>query len=201
MATYNLYKFEHRHKDRLEDLQMIRSDLARAIECVRILVGPPPLHKHAPVFAMALQTQALVSYVRCFSTGRRAALNRDVFSKKPLLEKEHDEFKKFRDQHIAHSAGPHEHNEQLVAAKSAESAAHGIGSYNFFFAGFAPKDLRRFLLLLLFVDKHAKDEETRLGNEMAREIIGPKSTYSKARRSFLSVVNHEQIYPTKRRGL
>lgn len=139
MATYNLYKFEHRHKDRLEDLQMIRSDLARAIECVRILVGPPPLHKHAPLFAMALQTQALVSYVRCFSTGRRAALNRDVFSKKPLLEKEHDEFKKFRDQHIAHSAGPHEHNELIVAAKSAESAAHGIGSYNFFLLGLPRK--------------------------------------------------------------
>src|SRR5437763_937608 len=116
-AMYNLYKFKHRHKDRLEDLQMIRDDLSRAIECVRILIGPPPLHKHAPVFATALQTQALVSYVRCFSNGRRTALNRDVFLQRPELEKAHDEFKTVRDQHVAHPAGSHEHNELIVAAK------------------------------------------------------------------------------------
>jgi hypothetical protein len=197
--TYNLYKFEHRNKDRLEDLQMIQSDLGRAIECVQILLGPPPLHKHAPVFATALQTQALVSYIRCFSTGRRTSLNREVFLAKPELEKDHDEFKKLRDQHVAHPAGSHEHNELIVAADSQDSAAYGIGSYNFFFAGSVPKDLKRFLSLLLYVMKQAKEEETRLGNEMAREMISSKSSWTKAKLAFYKVIHHEQLYLTRRK--
>lgn len=178
---------------------MIRADLARGIECVRILIGPPLLYKHAPVFATALQTQALVSYVRCFSTGRRTALNRGVFAARPEFEKDHDEFKKLRDQHVAHPAGPHEHNELIVAAIAPDSGAYGIGSYSFFLIGFASRDLRRFLSVLLYVAKKAEEEERRLGDEMARETIGPKSSLAKARRAFASVVNDEQLYPTKRK--
>ena len=157
------------------------------------------MHTHAPAFATALQTQALVSYVRCFATGRKNTLNRDVFLSKPELEKDHDEFKKLRDQHVAHSTGSHEHNELIVAADSPDSAAYGIGSYNFFFAGFAPKDLKRFLSLLLYVMKQAKEEETRLGNEMAREMIGSKSSWAKARLAFSKVIHSEQLYPTRRK--
>ena len=197
-TALNLFKFEHPHKARLEDLQMIREDLSRAIQCVRLLLGPPPMHNHAPVFASALQTQALVSYVRCFSTGRRTALKRNVFTPRPELEKVHDEFKKLRDQHVAHPAGPHEHNELIVAAKSADSRAHSIGSYNFFFAGFPVKDLRRFLALLKFVDKQALAEENLLGNELARDLLGSRSSYARARRAFSLVVSREQLYPTKR---
>lgn len=196
--SYQLFKFEHRHKDRLEDLQMIRADLQRAVQCVQVCLGPPQLASHAPVFATALQTQALVSYVRCFSTGRRTALTREVFKLKPQFERAHDEFKKLRDQHVAHPAGPHEHNELIVAAKSADSAAHGVGSYNFFFASFAPKGLKRFLALLLYVEKAAESEEIRLGDEMAREMIGPRSSWKKAGKAFADVIHHEQIYPTKR---
>ena len=195
-----LFQFQHPYKERLEDLQMIRADLGRAVECLRVLSGPPPLHTHAPVFAAALQTQALVSYVRCFSTGRRTALNRDIFAANTKFAKDHEEFKKVRDQHVAHPAGPHEHSELIVAAESPESPAIGIGSYNFFFAGFAPKDLRRFLSLVRFVARHAEAEEKRLGDDMARNIIGPKATYAKARGVFHHVVDSEQLYPTKRRA-
>lgn len=178
---------------------MIRRDLRTAIECVQILLGPPPLHQHAPVFATALQTQALVSYVRCFSTGRRTALTRGIFAKKPELEAAHDEFKKLRDQHVAHPAGKHEHNELLLAAKTPDWPAHGLGSYSFFFVGFAVKDMRRFLSLLKFVAEEAEQEERQLGNELAREVVGPKSSYLKAKRAFAAVIHDEQLYPTKRR--
>lgn len=197
--SYSLFTFEHRHKARLEDLQMIRGDLKHAIEFTQILLGPPPLHKHAPLFATALQFQALVSYVRCFSTGRRSALSKAIFANDPQLESAHEEFKKIRDQHVAHPAGKHEHNELLIAAKSQDSVARGIGSYNFFFAGFAEKDLRRFLRLLRFVAKKVEVEEKQLGNEMARDIIGPKATFAKAQRAFASVIHDEQMYPTRRK--
>lgn len=197
--TYGLFKFEHRHKARLEDLQMIRGDLGHSIQFAQILLGPPPLHTHAPLFATALQFQALVSYVRCFSTGRRSALTKAIFAGDQQLESAHEEFKKVRDQHVAHPAGKHEHNELLIAAKSPDSAAHGIGSYNFFFAGFAEKDLRRFLKLLRFVAKKVEVEEKQLGDEMARDIMGPKATFSKAKRAFTSVIHDEQMYPTKRK--
>lgn len=196
---YKLFKFEHRHKARLEDLQMIRGDLRHAIQFTQILLGPPVLHSHAPLFATALQFQALVSYVRCFSTGRRSALTRSIFDGQPEFENAHEEFKRVRDQHVAHPAGKHEHNELLIAAKSAESAAHGIGSYNFFFAGFPENDLRRFLKLVRFVEKKVSMEEKLLGDELARDVIGPKATYASAQRAFARVVHDEQLYPTKRK--
>lgn len=177
---------------------MIHRDMQAAIQYVQIILGPPPLHSHAPLFATALQFQALVSYVRCFSTGRRSALTREIFSGHPELEDMHDEFKKIRDQHVAHPAGKHEHNEILIAAKSPNSPAQGIGSYNFFFAGFIEKDLRRLLKLLRYVEKMVKAEEKRLGDELAREIMGPKATYAKAQRAFAKAIHDEQLYPTKR---
>lgn len=179
---------------------MIRGDLRHAVQFLQILLGPPSLHSHAPLLATALQFQALVSYVRCFSTGRRSGLTKDVFAGDQTLEQTHEEFKKVRDQHVAHPAGKHEHNELLIAAKSAFSAARGIGSYNFFFAGFSEKDLRRFLKLVRFVAKKVELEEEQLGDEMARAVIGPKATYAKAQRAFASVIHDEQLYPTKRRG-
>lgn len=203
MATVraiNLYSFQHPNKGRLEDLQMIRSDLGRAAECLRILLGPPPLHTHAPLFASALQTQALVSYVRCFSTGRRTALNRDLFASSAKYAKDHEEFKKLRDQHVAHPAGPHEHNELLVAAHSPDARAVGIGSYNYFFAGFPPKDLARFLSLVRFVTREAELEERKLGDQLAKEMMGPGATYRKALSRFAAAVESEQLYPTKRRA-
>lgn len=197
--SFGLFKFEHPHKARLEDLQMIRGDLGHAIQFAQILLRPPPLHSHAPLFATALQFQALVSYVRCFSTGRRSALSKAIFAGDQALEQAHEDFKKVRDQHVAHPAGKHEHNELLIAAKSATSAARGIGSYNFSFAGFAEKDLRRLLKLLRFVAKKVELEEKQLGDELARAVMGPKATYAKARRAFASAIHDEQLYPTKRK--
>jgi hypothetical protein len=197
--AFNLFKFEHPHKARLEDLQMIRGDLQHAIQFTQILLGPPPLHSHAPLFATALQFQALVSYVRCFSTGRRSALSKTLFEGDQKLEQAHEEFKRIRDQHVAHPAGKHEHNELLIAAKSPDSPARGIGSYNFFFAGLAEKDLRRFLKLLRFVAKKVEIEEKQLGDKLARDVMGPKATYARAQRAFASAIHDEQLYPTKRR--
>lgn len=197
-SSFQLFKFEHRHKVRLEDLQMIHRDIRAAIQYVQIILGPPPLHSHAPLFATALQFQALVSYVRCFSTGRRSALNREIFAGQAELESMHEEFKKVRDQHVAHSAGKHEHNELLIAAKSRDSVACGIGSYNFFFSGFIEKDLRRFLKLLRFVEKMVAAEEKQLGDELARDIMGPNATYAKAQKAFAKAIHNEQLYPTKR---
>ena len=140
-----------------------------------------------------------MSYVRCFATGRRSALTRAVFAIDPEMEKQHEEFKNIRDQHVAHPVGRHEHNELIVAAKSAGSAAKGIGSYNFFLAGLTAKDLRRLLKLVRFVDRLAQEEEANLGNELAREMMGHKATYTKAKRAFALLIHEEQLYPTRRR--
>jgi hypothetical protein len=115
------------------------------------------------------------------------------------MEAMHDEFKNIRDQHVAHPAGPHEHNELIVAAESADSAARAIGSYNFYFSGFPEKDLRRLLRFIRHVDRQAQDEENRLGDELARDLVGPRATYAKVQRAFISLVSQEQLYPTKRR--
>jgi hypothetical protein len=126
-------------------------------------------------------------------------LTRQVFAEDPGMELQHDEFKNIRDQHVAHPAGRHEHNELLVAAKSETSVAKGIGSYNFYFAGFTERDLRRLLRLIRFVDKQAHEEELALGNELAKDVIGPTATFARAHRAFSKLIHQERLYPTRRR--
>ncbi len=61
------------------------------------------------------------------------------------------------------------------------------------------KELRSFLRLVRLVEKKVAAEEKLLGDELARDIIGPKATYASAQRAFASVIHSEQLYPTKRK--
>jgi hypothetical protein len=143
---------------------------------------------------MALNTQALISYIRCFGGGKRKGLNREVYASKPELQKIHDEMKHLRDRHIAHSAGPHEHLELLVAAESPDDAALGIGIYSFFLSADNPASLRNFLRLIKFADKYVYGEIERIGNVMAKDLMGPKATWKNSIRKFYEHIDMSQIY-------
>ncbi|MDP3282545.1 MAG: hypothetical protein Q8M57_16155 [Nitrosomonas sp.] len=57
----------------------------------------------------SLYISALVSYIRGFTSGKRAArLSTDIFSKLDGAEVVHNYFKDIRDKHIAHSVNPFE---------------------------------------------------------------------------------------------
>ncbi len=188
------WNFNHPEKTVLQELLLIRADLYRAKQCVQLCLGPPYLASHAGLFAMAVNTQALISYIRCFGGGKRKGLKREIYASRPELLAIHDEMKKLRDQHIAHSAGPHEHLNLIVAAESPHSAVVGIGVYTFFLAADNPKSLKGFLRLIKFAEKYVSGEITRIGNSMAKDLIGPKATWKKALQSFYEQVNNDQVY-------
>lgn len=192
------WNFSHPEKIVLEELLLVKDDLLRAKQCIQLCLGPPYLASHAGIFAMAVNTQALISYMRCFGGGKRKGLNRNIYTSKPELLVIHDNIKKLRDQHIAHSAGPHEHLNLLVAAESPYSAAVGIGIYSFFLAADNPKSLREFLRLVRFAEKHVTSEITRIGNAIAKDVIGPKATWKKAIQGFYEQINSDQLYTPRK---
>jgi hypothetical protein len=192
------WNFNHPEKIVLQELLLVKADLHRAKQCIQLCLGPPYLASHAGLFAMAVNTQALISYMRCFGGGKRKGLKREIYTSRPELLEIHDKMKKLRDQHIAHSAGPHEHLNLVVAAESPHSAAVGIGVYTFFLAADNPKSLREFLRLVNFAEKYVSAEVTRIGNAMAKDLIGPKATWKKALQSFYEQINSEQLYSPRK---
>ena len=192
VSTWN---FKHPQKADLEGLLLVKADLHRAKQCIQLCLGPPYLASHAGLFAMAVNTQALISYARCFGGGKkRKGLNREIYSSTPELLAIHDEMKKLRDQHIAHSSGPHEHINLIVAADSAYKPALGIGIYEFFLAADNPTSLRKFLKLVNFAESYVSKEITRIGNIVAKDVMGSKATWKKALDSFYSHISSSQIY-------
>ena len=194
---YSAFGFDHPLKAELEHLLSIAADLRRTATALRFLVSPftpPPIMREAGVLGMALYTQALVSYVRCFSSGRRKGLSQDIFAKKPELLVAHIDIKSIRDKHVAHPVSEHEHCNVLVAAENPDAPAVGLGVRYWFFAGGDQKHMRLFLKVTEFASKHVQREIKLKGNELARLVMGPRATWKSAQTSFHSCLNEEQVY-------
>jgi hypothetical protein len=191
------YGFEHPLKAPLEHLLSTRGDIQRAKEAILILLGAPTLFRESGVIAGALYTQALVSYVRCFTSGRRKGLDTSAFDNRADMLIAHNNFKDIPDKHIAHPVGKLEHWGILVAAKDPESPAVGLGIQNWFYVGATRAELKSFLKLATFVEKHIDTEINRVGSLLAKAILGPKATWKSAERAFHRHITQDQIYPTK----
>ena len=192
------FGFDHPLRTELEHLLSVQGDIHRAKEALSFLDAHPRLFMESGVIAGALFTQALVSYVRCFTSGRRKALDSAIFDSTPELLKLHQEFKELRDRHVAHPVSAHEHVAILVAAEDEKSPGVGLGVRAWFYMGLAPTDAKKFMKLITFVDRHVKSRVVEVGNQLARKVMGEKATWRSAQKSFWSRVTHEQVYgPTK----
>lgn len=193
------FGFNHPTKAELERLLAIQADLQTAIRCLQMLVPPSKLMRDAGVIGMALHTQALVSYVRCFTSGRRKGLSADdIYSGKPELMDVHNDIKGLRDKHVAHSVSDHEYCSVLVAAKDETSPAQGLGVRYWFFAGGDDKHMQRFLKLAEFAHKTVKAKSNLTGNELAKLLMGRRATWRRAQLSFYECVSDEEVYgPTR----
>jgi hypothetical protein len=173
----NVYTFDHPKAKELADVIGLRSDLETARDCLRLLIGPPASLGGSSLLSRALYTQALVSYVRCFASGRRKWLRREFFADRPDLGVRHDEDKEARDKHVAHSVDEREHVSIVVAAENPDAPAEGISVRSWFLVGEGPDDLRKFLELVEHVESHLAAEEKRLGDEIAELVLGSGSTW------------------------
>ena len=196
---FSAYGFNHPLKAELEQLLSIAADLRRTTTALRFVVSPSPLMREAGILGMALYTQALVSYVRCFSSGRRKGLNQDIFAKKPELLAAHSDIKAIRDKHVAHPVSEHEHCNVLVAAENPDAPAVGLGVRYWFLAGGDEKHMKLFLKVAEFASKHVQREIAVKGNELAKLVIGPRATWKNAQVSFHRCLSDEQVYGPIRR--
>jgi len=193
------FGFDDPLKTELEQLITIHADLRRAISCLQTLVPPSQLMRDSGIIGMALHTQALVSYARCFTSGRRKGLGVAVYSAKPEYLAIHNDIKSLRDKHVAHSVGKSEHCNVLVAAKDETSPAEGLGVRYWFLAGGDGKYMKNFLKIAEFSQRHTATEIERVGNLLSKKYLGSKATWKKAQRAFYQSVSEEAVYgPIKR---
>ncbi|MBW5284573.1 hypothetical protein ACS0Y7_04535 [Burkholderia gladioli] len=179
------FGFNYPLKNQLEHVLGMSHDMKTTRDCLRLLIGPPSNVGGASLISKALYTQALVSYVRCFASGRRNFLRRTIFDSRPDLADIHDQFKGMRDRHISHSVDDSlEHVKILVAAEDETAPAQGLGVQFWHFMGDGPDGLRKFLTLVEFVVDYLDNEETRLGDELAQRVLGPDTTWKAAKRAF-----------------
>jgi hypothetical protein len=187
------FNFKHPKREALADMLSIEWDLERCANSLKLLLGPPEFAMESSTLAHALYTQALVSYVRCFSSGRRRALKKSVFSDRPELSELHDRLKTIRDRHLSHPVDKLELCGVYVAATSENSSALGIGVEHWFFFSSGPKELKQFIRLVRFVRKNVKEEIQSIGDEIARDIMGSKYTWRRANNAFYKALHKMPI--------
>jgi len=69
----------------------------------------------------SLWTTALITYVRCFTSGVRTRLDRSIFGDDEEMLRKHDYYKDIRDKHLAHSVNPFEGAETAIAVANYDS--------------------------------------------------------------------------------
>jgi hypothetical protein len=191
---FNAYGFNHPLKTEVEHLLSLHADLMRARSALCILISPSNDQGiDAGIMGGALYTQALVSYARCFSSGKRKGLQQDIFDGKPQLLAAHLDIKTIRDKHVAHPVSEHEHCSVLVAAEHLDAPAVGLGVRYWFLVGGDQKALRTFLKVTEFAAKHVLKQVHVKGNELAKMVMGPRATWKKAQLAFHQRLTDEQV--------
>jgi hypothetical protein len=113
MPELYVAEVDYEEAGRLADLASIYQDLSFTINVLRRLIQLLKDGSKDDTLIQSFWTAALISYVRCFSSGKRFGLSKNIFEKLASdLEgggiAAHQYFKDLRDKHIAHSVNPFE---------------------------------------------------------------------------------------------
>jgi len=95
----------------LADLTLIFQDLTFVVNVLKCLKQLLRENSKDRILVESFWTAALISYIRCFSTGKRFGLSENIFKNKKLKGDPvgcHRYYKNLRDKHIAHSVNPFE---------------------------------------------------------------------------------------------
>lgn len=113
MPELYIAEVNYEEAKKLADLASISQDLSFTIDALKRLLQLLKDDDKDNILIQSFWTAALISYVRCFSRGKRFGLSENIFEK---LEGDpigcHRYYKNLRDKHIAHSVNPFE---QVVA--------------------------------------------------------------------------------------
>lgn len=104
-------RVDYKEAEILADLTLIFQDLAFVVGVLKRLKQLPQKNSKDRILIESLWTTALISYIRCFSTGKRFGLSENIFKNKELKGDPvgcHRYYKNLRDKHVAHSVNPFE---------------------------------------------------------------------------------------------
>ncbi len=128
-----VFKFESDEAMKLADVVSISQDLTFVIEATDRLLKLMQENNQDHVLIRSLWSAALVAYVRCFTSGRRFGLNKEIFLATDGGETTHQYFKDVRDKHIAHSVSPFEEVQiGLVPSKHPDECVSGVAMLSAF---------------------------------------------------------------------
>jgi hypothetical protein len=125
-------KVEYKEAKNLADLTLVLQDLTFTVDILKRLIKLLKDDSEDNILIQSYGIAALISYIRCFSAGKRLGLSEDIF-KNDKLEGDplgcHRYFKNLRDKHIAHSVNPFEQvtvDLQLSNPKSKKREVLGV---------------------------------------------------------------------------
>ena len=156
---------------RLADLASIFQDLSFTIQACQGLLDVMKGEPKDAILMQSIWTAALISYVRCFATGKRFGLSEETISHlegNPIDV--HRFYKNLRDKHIAHSVNPFEEVAVgLVLPKqgSTENEIQGVATLSKRHIAASREDVENLIVLASTL----REEVRRLAKEAEAETL------------------------------
>lgn len=182
-------KVEYKEAKILADLTLVLQDLTFTVDILKRLIKLLKDDSKDNILIQSYWTASLISYVRCFSAGKRLGLSEDIFKNTKLEDDPlgcHHYFKNLRDKHIAHSVNPFEQivvDLQLSNPKSKKREVLGVSILSQKLICTTVEGAETFLRLALIareeVRKQAKEYENKtleVGKKLPIDVL-----YSKGR--------------------
>jgi hypothetical protein len=183
------FDFKHPEKDVLADLSIIDGRLAeveQALERLFLALGhltpieTPGDHAFDAVLVRSLYCFAVVTYIRCFNSGKRLTLRiSDIEGLTQSQVNIHERLRGIRNQHLAHAVSAEEVAHIYVVTAVGTGNPIGFHVQNGVLASDGERDVERMLALVKKVRKHVHKRAFKLGDEIARAVLGPKARWKK----------------------
>ncbi len=169
-------RFESDEAKKLAELVSIRQDLTFVMEATKHLSKLMRENSEDHIQIRCLWSAALVAYIRCFTSGTRFGLNKDIFSTTDGGETTHQYFKDIRDKHIAHSVNPFEEVQVgLVLSEHSEEDFSGVVKLS----AFRLTDDIHNILELACLAEYARQVIERQGKELEAKVLEQGNSLSK----------------------
>jgi hypothetical protein len=138
---------------------------------------------HEPYNSMhvrSLYCFAVITYIRCFTSGRRPTL--DIAQVANLTPKQislHERLRVVRNQHLAHAVVWEEEAHVYLRGGSKDQPPNGFHIIQAVLASDGPQEIRSFRTLVAKVKTHIHRRITAIGDEVARSFFGSKARWEK----------------------
>jgi hypothetical protein len=182
-------EFKHPRQAELSELLTLEgrlSEVAQALGALETTLG-----KMSPVGSglnrepydslsvRSLYCFAVVTYIRCFTTGRRQTLE---IANVPRIGKRqlelHRRIRAVRNQHLAHAVVWEEAAHVYLRVAEDDNKPYAFHVIQAVLASDGPEEIRKFRALVARVRAHVLTRVAAIGNEVARDIFGPKAKWS-----------------------